>query len=83
VRLGELEHHIGDGVIEAIAAAAVAGGWVPAPQRQRLMSLPLVMRLTVAMALMPCAGYADAARQLAGHPADVPWARAGTCRPPR
>jgi Insertion element 4 transposase N-terminal len=62
-------------VIEAIAAAAVADGRVPAPQRRRLMSLPLITRLTVAMTLMPDAGCARAARQVAGHLADVPWAR--------
>ncbi len=33
------------------------------------------MRVTVAMTLMPEAGYAEAARQLAGHLAGVPWAR--------
>jgi len=75
VRLGELERHAGDGVIEAIAAAAVAGGRVPAPQRRRLMSLPLVMRLTVAMTLMPGASYPEVAREVAGHLAGVPWAR--------
>jgi hypothetical protein len=75
VRLGELERHIGGGVIEAIAAAAVAGGRVPAPRRRRLMSLPLVIRLTVAMTLTPDASYAEAAYRLAGHLADVPWAR--------
>jgi hypothetical protein len=52
VRLGELERHVGDGVIESLAEAAVAGGRVPAPARRRLMSVPLVMRLTVAMTLM-------------------------------
>ena len=75
VRLGELERHIGEGVIEAIAAAAVAGGRVPAPERRRLMSVPLVMRLTVAMTLTPGGSYAEATHQLAGHLADVPWAR--------
>ncbi len=75
VRLGELERHIGDGVIEAIAARAVASGRVPAPQRRRLMSLPLVMRLMVAMTLMPDAGSAQVAYQLAGHLADVPSVR--------
>ena len=39
------------------------------------MSVPLVMRLTVAMTLMPEAGYAEAACRLAGHLADVPWAQ--------
>jgi hypothetical protein len=75
VRLGELERHVGDGVIEALAAGAVTSGRVPAPQRRRLMSLPLVMRLTVAMTLMPGASYPEVARQVAGHLADVPWAR--------
>jgi Insertion element 4 transposase N-terminal len=75
VRLGELERHVGDGVIEEIAAAAVAEGRVPAPRRRRLMSVPLAMRLTVAMTLMPEAGYAEAAGRLAGHLADVPWAQ--------
>jgi Insertion element 4 transposase N-terminal len=76
VGLGELECHAGDRVIEAVAAGAVDGGRVPAPQRRRrLMSLPLVMRLTVAMTLMPGASYPEVARQLAGHLADVPWAR--------
>jgi Insertion element 4 transposase N-terminal len=75
VRLGELERHAGDGVIEGLAEAAAADGRVPAPERRRLMSVPLVMRLTVAMTLMPESGYAEVARQLAGHLADVPWAR--------
>ncbi len=66
VRLGELERHIGDGVIEAIGAAAIVGGRVPAPERRRLMSVPLIMRLTVAMTLMPDASYAEAAHQRAG-----------------
>ncbi len=42
-RPGELERHAGDGVIEALAAGAVTSGRVPAPQRRRLMSRPLVM----------------------------------------
>jgi hypothetical protein len=39
VRLGELERHLGDGVIEDLVAAGIAAGRMPAPQRQRLMSL--------------------------------------------
>jgi hypothetical protein len=65
VRLGELERHVGDGVIEGLAEAAVAGGRMPA--RRRLMLLPLIMRLTVAMTLMLDASYAQVAHQ----PADV------------
>jgi hypothetical protein len=65
VRLGELERHVGDGVIEGLAEAAVAGGRKPAPERRRLMLLPLIMRLTVATTLMPDASYAQVAHQLA------------------
>jgi hypothetical protein len=75
VRLGELERHAGEGVIEALAERAVADGRIPAPQRQRIMSLPLTIRLTVAMTLMPDASYAEAMRRLAGHLADVPFDR--------
>jgi len=74
VRLGELERHAGEGVIEALAGRAVADGRIPAPQRRRIMSLPLTIRLTVAMTLMPEAGYAEALRQLTGLLADVAWA---------
>jgi hypothetical protein len=35
VRLGELERHLGEGVIEELAAVAVAGGRMPAPRRKR------------------------------------------------
>jgi hypothetical protein len=53
VRLGEMERHLGDGVIEAIAAAAVAKGRLKRRERRRLMSYPLVIRLMLAMGLMP------------------------------
>jgi hypothetical protein len=75
VRLGELERHAGEGVIEALAERAVADGRIPAPQRQRIMSLALTIRLTVAMTLMPEASYTEAMRRLAGHLADVPFDR--------
>jgi Transposase DDE domain len=75
VRLGELERHLGVGVIEELAAAAVADGRIPAPQRKRIMSFPLVIRLTVAMTLMPDASYCEALRRLAGLLAAVPFAR--------
>jgi hypothetical protein len=74
VRLGELERHLGEGVIEALVSKAVAGGRMPAPHRRRIMSLPLTIRLTIAMTLMPEAGYAEALRQLTGLLADVAWA---------
>jgi hypothetical protein len=76
VRLGELERHLGEGVIEDLVQAAVADGRMPAPQRMRLMSLGFTIRLMVAMTLMPEASYTQAIRQLAGHLADVPFDRA-------
>jgi len=75
VRLGELERHLGEGVIENLVAAAVAAGRMPAPQRQRIMSLELTIRMTVAMTLMPEVSYTGAMRRLAGHLADVPFDR--------
>jgi len=53
VRLGELERHLGDGMIEAIAGAALEKGRLKRRERRRLMSYPLVIRLMIAMALMP------------------------------
>jgi hypothetical protein len=75
VRLGELERHIGDGVIEAIVGRGVAEGRMRPHQRRRLMSLPFTVRLVVAMTLMPDASYPEAVRRLAGHLADVAWVR--------
>ena len=75
VRLGELERHLGEGVIEDLVAAGIAAGRMPAPQRQRVMSLALTIRMTVAMTLMPEASYPGVIRQLAGHLADVPFDR--------
>ena len=49
MRLGELERHLGEGVIEDLVAAGIAAGRMPALQRQRLMSLALTIRMTVAM----------------------------------
>jgi len=74
VRLGELERHLGDGVIEAIAGAAAAEGRLKKRQRRRLMSYPLVIRLMIAMGLMPDASYCEVLSRLAGLLADVPFA---------
>jgi hypothetical protein len=74
VRLGELERHLGDGVIEAIAAAALQQGRLKRRQRRRIMSYPLVIRLMLAMALMPDASYCEALARLAGLLADIPFA---------
>src|ERR1017187_1797234 len=76
VRLGELERHLGEGVIEDLVAAGIAAGRMPALQRHRLMSVELTIRMTVAMTLLPGASYTGAIRQLAGHLADVPFDQA-------
>ena len=73
VRLGELERRLGDGVIEAIVDAAVEKGRLKPRQRRRLMSYPLVIRLMIAMALMPDASYCESLARLAGVLADIPF----------
>jgi hypothetical protein len=75
VRLGELEAHLGDGAIEGLVAAELAAGRLPRRQRRRIMSYPLVIRLMIAMTLMPGASYCEALSALAGLLADVPFAR--------
>src|SRR5712692_10543463 len=74
VRLGELERHLGDGVIEAITAAALEKGRLRKRERRRIMSYPLVIRLMVAMTLMPDGSYCESLARLAGLLADVPFA---------
>ena len=74
VRLGGLERHLGDGVIEAIADAAIAKGRLRKRERRRLMSYPLVIRLMIAMTLMPDGSYCESLARLAGLLADVPFA---------
>ena len=73
VRLGELEAHLGDGVIEAAVDAPVAAGRLKPRQRRRIMSYPLVIRLMLAMTLMPDASYREALARLAGLLADIPF----------
>ena len=73
VRLGELEAHLGDGTIEAAVEAAVAAGRLMRRQRRRIMSYPLVIRLMIAMTLMPDASYCEALARLAGLLADIPF----------
>lgn len=74
VRLGELERHLGDGVIEAIVEAALEKGRLRRRERRRIMSYPLVIRLMVAMTLMPDGSYCESLARLAGLLADVPFA---------
>src|SRR5260370_2822860 len=73
VRLGGLEAHLGDGVIEAIAEKALRTGRLRKRERRRLMSYPLVIRLVIAMTLLPGASYSEAARVLARLLADIPF----------
>jgi hypothetical protein len=73
VRLGELERHLGDGMIEAIVDAELEKGRLRRRERRRLMSYPLVIRLMIAMTLMP-ASCCEALACLAGLLADVPFA---------
>jgi hypothetical protein len=75
VRLGELEAYLGDGAIGAAVDAAVAQGRLRPRQRRRIMSYPLVIRLMIAMTLMPDASYCEALARLAGLLADIPFAR--------
>ena len=74
VRLGELERHLGDGVIEEIVAAALAQGRLRKRERRRIMSYPLVIRLMLAMTLMPDGSYCESLARLAGLLADIPFA---------
>jgi hypothetical protein len=73
VRLGGLEAHLGDGVIEAITDKALRAGRLRPRERRRLMSYPLAIRLVIAMTLLPGASYAEAMRVLAGLLADIPF----------
>jgi hypothetical protein len=75
VRLGELERHLGDGAIGEIVAAALERGLLRRRQRRRLMSYPLIIRLVIAMTLMPDASYCEALARLTGLLADVPFCR--------
>ncbi len=74
VRLGELERHLGGDVIDETVSAALADGRLRKRQRRRIMSYPLVIRLMLAMTLMPDASYREALARVAGLLADVPFA---------
>jgi hypothetical protein len=73
-RLGELERHLGDGVIEAMVDAELGKQRLKPRQRRRIMSYPLVIRLMLAMTLMPGASCGEALSRLAGLLADIPFA---------
>ncbi|MGH3123592.1 MAG: hypothetical protein ACRDND_21605, partial [Streptosporangiaceae bacterium] len=71
VRLGILEAHLGDGVIEKIVAKAERNGRLRLRERRRLMSYPLAIRLVIVMTLLPASSYCEAMRVLAGLLADI------------
>lgn len=75
VRLGSLETVLGDGVIEELCDLAVRNGLAKPGQRRRLMSLPFVMRVVVAMTLLPDADYPEVLRAVTGLLPHLPWAR--------
>ena len=75
VRLGMLETVLGDGVVEELCDQAVAAGLVTPPERRRLMSLPFIMRIVVAMTLLSDADYPEVIRVLTGLLPRLPWAR--------
>ena len=69
------QRHLGGGVIEAVVGETIARGWLRPRQRQRLMSYPLVIRLVLAVTLMPGSSYPEALAKVAGLLADIPFAR--------
>lgn len=74
VRLGVLEAHLDEGTVEQVVAQHAP---VPTkPTRARVMSLPLVARLVMALTLMPHASYVEALAQLVGVLPRLPWLRA-------
>ena len=75
VRLGSLETVLGDRVIEELCDLAVRKGLVRPQQRRRLMSLPFVMRIVIAMTLLPDSDYPEVIRAVTGMLGYLPWAR--------
>jgi len=55
-------------------SAELGKGRLRPRERRRLMSYPLVIRLMIAMGLMPDASYCESLARLAGLLADVPFA---------
>lgn len=73
VRLGLLETMLGDGVIEELCDRAAAAGLARPGQRRRLMSLPFIMRVVIAMTLLPDSDYAEVLRTVTGLLPLLPW----------
>jgi DDE family transposase/transposase IS4-like protein len=74
VRLGILEQHLGEGVIERLVADPALGA--EPGLRRRSMSLPLAARYVLAMTLLPEASCTEAMARLVGVLPQVPWRRA-------
>jgi hypothetical protein len=60
---------------QELCDAAAAAGLVKPGERRRLMSLPFIMRVVIAMTLLPDAGYPEVIRALAGVLPRLPWAK--------
>jgi Transposase DDE domain/Insertion element 4 transposase N-terminal len=79
VRLGVLERHLGAGTVEEVVAASQARplqpGEEPRQRRERLMSLPLVVRMLLAMTLLPNSSYVEVMAHVVGVLPRLPWAR--------
>jgi Insertion element 4 transposase N-terminal/Transposase DDE domain len=74
VRLGVLDQHLGEGVIERLVTDPALGAQ---PElRRRLMSLPLTARFVLAMTLLPEASYPEVMARLVGVLPQVPWRQA-------
>jgi hypothetical protein len=74
-RPGLLETVLGDGVIEELCNLASAAGLAWPAGRRRLMSLPFIMRIVVAMTLLPDSDYPEVIRVVTGMLGHLPWAR--------
>ena len=73
--LGPLEEKAGPGVIGGIAGSARLDGRLVKGERERLLARAFMMRVIVAMTLMPQAPVQEVIAALAGDLALVPWAR--------
>jgi hypothetical protein len=60
VGLGEVEPHLGDGAIEAMAGETIGQGRLSPRKRRRIMSYPPVVRPMPAMTLTPDSSQSEA-----------------------
>jgi hypothetical protein len=64
---------LNSGTLPQDPAPRFAEGQLKGRQLRRIMSYPLVIRLMIAMTLMPDASYREALARLAGLLADIPF----------